>query len=697
MNGVGTRKPSVTSTYGGRSGGRSSSRSSSRPMMNGYDQQLQGGHRSNQVYPVTSQMHHDSNNRRQSISRYDQASALHANDPVTMHLLMETAIGDSQSYAVISVEEVEKLKRELPIIDGRIEATRRQLAIESKVRDAASSLNRLDSKPGHRRGPSSARGENDEAIAAAYQKCDDLNSELRQLEQRQQDVHRRLLEHTAGVLQKTHKGFLDKDPPTQRNGFENRGDGYGGLDLVSEMDDSSFYRTLDSLLDGGSTKQDSNTFQQQKAAIMETERRVWDLNQRLRDAISQANSNSSTISEPPDPTHSDNDNPHAALQSQISYMENGIERMQNGHVEVVSSYKSASHRSEERLEDLNSQLHGLVIKSSQDSNVQHPLPPEISGRGPDGQIAFLENGLDALEQSVFRLKAEHQNFASRSGVHAEKADHYEKTLHGLWPSISDGETFSIDFFSSKVLSLNTKVSDLTTQKDILNRQIQQQREINNKSDDEKDAKLSSVNAELEQAKAEASKARQEMQDFEGEMVRLQTELTVARAELDGAYGTRAQRAAEVAQHPALQQEIAELKNELDAARSKSGDSVELKQLNEALQSELRSMAADYEVLTKSSIDHEKEVEKLENAVDSFRDRYEALETQLAEERVSKLGVKSPGTPGDRGSTSTERGATSTSVLKNEFKKMMKDTRAENMRALRVRNLSCHGATLLTVF
>src|SRR5437667_9934315 len=60
-----------------------------------------------------------------------------------MHLLVETALGDSQAYEVLAFEEIDELKKEYSLLSNRIEATKRKLVLESKVRDAALSLNRL--------------------------------------------------------------------------------------------------------------------------------------------------------------------------------------------------------------------------------------------------------------------------------------------------------------------------------------------------------------------------------------------------------------------------------------------------------------------------------------------------------------------------------------------------------------------------
>ena len=94
-------------------------------------------------------------------------------------------------------------------------------------------------------------------------------------------------------------------------------------------------------------------------------------------------------------------------------------------------------------------------------------------------------------------------------------------------------------------------------------------------------------------------------------------------------------------------------------------------------------------MTKASIEFEKERERFEIFIDSLRDRCEQLETQLAEERISWMNLSSPTSVGRDGTSET----TSTMVLKNEFKKMMRDTRNENMKILRV---SCY-CTFLSHF
>ena len=716
---------------------------------------------------------------------------------------METAIGDSQQYGVMSFEEADELKKEIVVLSTRIDATKRKLTIESKIRDASTSLNRLYStdsrdsltdgsvKPSpkrHRRSimsrssGSDLLNKTDEELAASTRKCEELAQELWRLEKNLQELQRNLLEHTAGVLQMTHKGFLDKNTPAQQvngsNGYSNGSHESSLLDVGSDFDDHSFYHTLDTLLEPSESRGNNHiaaAFEQQTQSILATERKIWDLNRRLRDSITQASSGRQKLPEPPAPDSSDQRSTETALQTQLGYLESGFETMQRSQIDTLQGYKKSAYAVEERLEDLNNQLHGIIIRSSKDTNPQHPLPPDISGKSPEGQIAFLESGLDTLEQRVHEMKDNGQRSESKSLAHEEVIGRYDTTIRPLWQDLvvqeeklrqqnqalnnqssTPKEKFSLDSFAAKIQSLHTRSADLQEQKDVLSRQIQQQRELNSQSDVQKDARLASLATELERTKkefeamsneytsnndalkvqlvasdeakgqilaelqgkhheitglesrlqtviaeqedqianaksqeeiiqaksVEVDRVRNEMESFEGEMVRLQTELTVARAELDGAYGTRAQRAAEVASHPALLQEISDLKERNTALESASNGNAELTQRVQTLQKELSETIGEYEIMTKSSIEYEKEREQLENNIDALRDRCEALETQLSDEKVKWLGVKSPGPPGSRESMGASN--TSTSVLKNEFKKLMRETRSENMKALRVK-------------
>ncbi|KAL9001286.1 MAG: hypothetical protein Q9169_000177 [Polycauliona sp. 2 TL-2023] len=750
-------------------------------------------------------------------SRSRSSGPLDSHDPVSMHLLMETAMGESQNYDILSIEGLEQLKKELDLLSSRIDATKRKLVLENKIRDAAQSFNRLDtpnnrdsvrdgfgrSPKGHRRSILGSRGSmsdllnpNGDELAASTKKCEELAQELWKLEKRMQELQRRLLEHTAGVLQVTHTGFLkDQTPPHTPDAFSHyttSHDHESPGKAFYDFDDRSFYQTLDSLLEPGANSDGargfpSHSFAKQSQAISDTERRLESLTNRLRAAISEVSGKGDVASELP-PINSDSeDAPEVSIQSHLDHLEKGIDvmqRNQNAAIEVLKGEtrelvsKSALH--EDRAGQYEANLMGLwnVLASGQDQSRQGLSQRDSSG-SDDSRSSFKSN-----------------------------------------------EPFSLERFTHRVRSLHSKNAHLREQKDILTRQVQQQRELNGKSDAEKDFQISDLTTELErvhvaleakhneakesrdelvlvtqyldtarqeatlqeqqreksardvleterqarreaeeqlvsdlearqkalhsleaeladtkddhgiaraamraeleesekrvqqsiaqveaakEAKAhqdalelslrqqieektgEAEKAHEEMQSLEGEMVRLHTELTVAKAELDGAYGTRAQRAAEMAANPAVQKEIEELNERnarlieevaslRDRQESSERERAESDRRIKTLQQELSETIAEFESMTKASIEFEKEREALESMVDRMRDRSEEAENQLAEERLNGMGVKSSTTAGKR--DSSVPGSTSANVLKNEFRKMMRETRAENMKALR---------------
>lgn len=218
----------------------------------------------------------------------------------------------------------------------------------------------------------------------------------------------------------------------------------------------------------------------------------------------------------------------------------------------------------------------------------------------------------------------------------------------------------------------------------------------------------------------------EIDEAQMDIARLQTEVTIAKAELEGAYGSRSQRAAQVAANPLIQKEIDSLLNtnnelvsEIATLRAQvleaginNKEIVELKaQIDsligdnkklveevvalqnqglgtetddkgklEELKKELADVLEEYETMTKASIEWEKEREQFERTIDKLWDTKLEVEAQLNDEKVRWLGMRSPGISASVEGLSPAN--TSTTVLKNEFKRMMRDTRDENAKILR---------------
>ncbi|KAK6541306.1 hypothetical protein TWF694_008658 [Orbilia ellipsospora] len=160
---------------------------------------------------------------------YHSDQPLNVDDDIALHLLIETAIFDSSSYEVLSHEEVDQIKREKTILDGRIEALKRKLLLETKVRDAAQSLSRLQA-PKRTEGANSSpisfsRGGSNNIVfdptaqasvelSSSIAKCSDISNDIRKIEIDSWQLQRRLLCHTSRVLA---AAYHTTRPRTQRS------------------------------------------------------------------------------------------------------------------------------------------------------------------------------------------------------------------------------------------------------------------------------------------------------------------------------------------------------------------------------------------------------------------------------------------------------------------------------------------------
>jgi chromosome segregation ATPase len=218
------------------------------------------------------------------------------------------------------------------------------------------------------------------------------------------------------------------------------------------------------------------------------------------------------------------------------------------------------------------------------------------------------------------------------------------------------------------------------------------------------ARMQDVNSELQQQQAQLqeqnallsakqsqtqdknAQVQRDIADLENEIVRLTTELTVAKADLEGAYGTRAQRQKEAGvaagEFEALQDNHRLATNELD----------QLREQHTLLENELQEMTQEFQEMTRESLELEKERGQLESLIDGLRDRCDMLEGQLADEKVRFIGVKSPAAGAAEGPPVREN--MSVMVLRQEFKRMMREARLEGVKLIRV---SQCVALILTFF
>jgi chromosome segregation ATPase len=695
-----------------------------------------------------------------------------------MHLLMETAIGDSKGYGVLSYEELEELKRERAALLSRVEATRRKLALESKLRDAAQSLNRLYSTKGHRESSQSnldssptspkkhrrsflgSRNSNadtisrtDDEFAASTKKCEELSNELSALEKRLEEVQRKVLEHTAGVLQMTHRGLkknirrgeLPRSPESMMSANHRSIPAFDG---ISDFDERSFYRT-NGFDEGGPQgpgnmlNGKSHTSIVQVQALKDAEQRLKDVNNRLRDMMLRADPEQKMEPPPLLSSGAGNVRPETQIQEHLGYLAVGLDTLEAHQARTLHDAQTSTDDSVTKLEDINVRLHGMLERTGTTDQAPLTMPLDSQGKSMQAQFALAMTALDRLNQRLDLLIEQKEilgrqiqqqrdlNFKSDAEKDAQIrdladeidearrlqsiAEREEQSLHDqvnlLMEQIDSARQEAALMEQQHNMSSNNALraekearrqaegdflAQLKSKQDQYTQLQADMARLQENFDLQMQSHLTMVNdltKAKESADIEIQRCRAEMKELESEVVRAQTDLTVVRAELDGAYGTRAQRAADVSMNPAIQKEIDDLNDnnmalqrQIDYLKSEhqnaGAGSEELQSKVELLQKELKETIEDYEVMTRASIEFEKERDQLESQIDSLRERGEALEAQLSEEKLKWLGTKNGG-PGQGGPTES----TSTMILKNEFKKMMRDTRAENMKALRVGSIS----------
>ncbi|OLN92025.1 hypothetical protein CCHL11_01612 [Colletotrichum chlorophyti] len=566
-------------------------------------------------------------------------------DPIQVHLLTETALTDSKQYQILSQEEVDSLKKQVQSLTLRVEQTRTNLAIQTKYRDAAVSMAKLYSQPeaGKRR---SLMGSNRNSLGeslreaeterqASEKRVDELSNELRNLEQRLVQSQRSLLEHTAGILQLTHKA--SKKPVNQlpaqlmngipgspeslytysngRNSLEPSGDDSyfdenglfqelnsappsrgkpistplnippkaPGREEESKLREESdrLRKEAEQLRDTAERLKEENARLQAQAdavaglqdensqllaqadalngeidylkrentqrlqSVADTERKLLTFSNSLREVIVNFNpTQNDSFRDPPSIPANEPAEPGATLDSQFDFLEEGLSAVrkqqevqgQSSHgldeAEAAAAAASVALRQAEgRIESLNQQMREILVTA----DASYPPIPES---GLDAQFDYLQRALATVDEEMKKA-------ASKSAVKKQDDEQVEAVLMGLWDIIQSGfasiqrqkadrrqtrldqgmapedddmsgdeamdtdEPYSLSAFSTKVQWLYSQATSLKEQKSVLKRQIKQQRELNSKSDSQRDIELRAKQEQLDQLRATQMRAEEE--------------------------------------------------------------------------------------------------------------------------------------------------------------------------------------------
>jgi antitoxin component HigA of HigAB toxin-antitoxin module len=622
-------------------------------------------------------------------------------DSIQVHLLTETALSDSKEYEILSQEELDDLKKQCQALTQRIDSTRANLLIQAKYRDAANSMARLyspTSAEGNRRswlgGAANEDPEAEQERLDCERKCEQLAAELFQLEKKLMEPQRRILEHTAGILQLTHGTSKKKaigpngQPlngiPGSPESLYTYSQGRNSLDAFGDE-----YYTDDTSLDELDALMGRKPNTQLLDSIAEMEKKLKTLNLSLRETIIRFNPAENGSFQPP-PSAVQDAKPGDMLKSQLEYLEVGL----------------------------------AAVQTEQESFEGQ------SGGGTDKELAGLWDMMRTGFSDIRQRKEERRRARSDKGLEDDE-DISEDDGFDL------EEPYNIYEFSSRVRWLYKQATVLKDQKTVLKRQIKQQRELNNKSDAEKDAELADKQAQLDESHILVDRAEQDalnaqkmlsealedleqaraggsavsaleteleesllkIKDLQKQMgeknealqvketeyeklnesyVELKTEFTIARAELDGAYGTRAERAADV------------------AAKQTNTEVSKLQEQVETLKSELSGTIKDLEDMTKETLGAEREKVDLESKLDEALSSRTALEADMAalRERLDgeiqksreKIAALQEDLDGERlkaGRGDSSRPGAGASMLSEQFRATMREERKKFQDEIRV--------------
>ena len=374
---------------------------------------------------------------------------------------METALNDSQYYQILSPEEVDELKKRLAVVSSKIDTTKKKLALETKLRDAAQSINKLNkaheasrdrvSAParkhsrnflGSKSGSVDFSASNVSAKAEAdfqesVKKCEDLKQEVWQLEHWERELQTTLLEHTAGILQMTHGETTESrkgsDPYSYHDGMQgNLGNNLGAFGGNSQY---APYAGIDNTLDYFNSQggKDSEDYRKQTQLIADVENKVEDLNYRLRDIIAEMKL-SQDFPEPPRLE----DNLEAVggvLWEQVSYAEKGLDLLQNATNSAEQTNTNLQAVIDERLEGINNRLADIMNRSSLGLDWKYTPPAMVAGKTLQEKMGYLRDALNAVDQRVQQLAEYSESSLERLVLYDKTAQQYDTTMRGLWDTL----------------------------------------------------------------------------------------------------------------------------------------------------------------------------------------------------------------------------------------------------------------------
>ncbi|CAJ0638160.1 1138_t:CDS:2 [Entrophospora sp. SA101] len=667
-----------------------------------------------------------------SNQRFTSMSFLDTTDEMLLQLLVSQAIIDSKGFDLLSLEEVEELKKDYTVLTTRIAALTAKLSLESKIREAASSLAKL-----HASNKRISRQATDH-LMQANRKVDQVAAELWKLTQRAGDIQRKLLQHMSGVLSLGITRLEGKPTRSQSIQLVN------SLSTMPNSNDSNnidvLYNELIALNDSRSSDQVSSleaslqsvrqSLSEAKNLIKRKDKEIEDLRAKFNDAsagehegiqkikvieleskIKQIKVLEDQVSEmrKKEKSNTNLDLKLKKVTREYEEMFDSIQQLFNDLNNSDNGYKKSSKSGSEfnlnlfvsmvndKIKENRELIENVSLLQEEAKIIQQQLKEAKQQEKLRKELQDTQNELEETKAKLADLEEKILNEKSKVESTSEREEELRKEIEDLNQQLNNSKEkirkYEATLRRESVLQF---VNEGTSAKEEFQQQLESQEQEYEGQLKERDAVITKLRKDFKAVSTEKDNLLQTVNELnlmlksksrtldqrevtinnlESEVVKLKSDLE-ARIELSKAnkYNNRS---GDTSENDAKQLKIQldaaheELKN-LRAAKEDLEAQLKdaLEKSNAGIQNELDGLLKEFDRLTRNFMDFDTERQKLEKQIDTLQRKCEQLENGLADERIKHIGLDS-----------NNNEPTTTTALRKEFRKMMADLRSEQQKQI----------------
>ncbi|KAK0243112.1 Up-regulated during septation-domain-containing protein [Armillaria nabsnona] len=313
-------------------------------------------------------------------SEYKRSSSrLNNRDELLLSLLASDAVVDSREFEILGFEEVDELKKEHQVLMSRLGAMEKKLTLETKIRDAAVSLSKVNQSN------KKMSKQTEEQLESANRRVDIAQKELWRVSERVNEINKRLLEHRAGVLSYSVRSMEKKMSPSSINGYTASNHRDSGYETPNRS--LSLSPTATSIADSSFSKFDgAHFFAGHADAIVPTRQRspdsaareIFSLEEKLKAATDSLKAAGKKQAE------------MAKELSHLKFEKEQVEMMMDIELQNAQDTISALEQEMPKIESLENEFQDLL---------EEKRDWEREREERDQQLAALQDELEVLESS----------------------------------------------------------------------------------------------------------------------------------------------------------------------------------------------------------------------------------------------------------------------------------------------------------